>query len=470
MPRLRLVLLAALVCLLSAARAVSAQGAPRSNAAAAPLPAAAIDSLAASYVTSNRSIGVVVGVARADEPVIVRAHGKANLEWDVPMSADAMFEAGSVAKQFAAAAILQLRDAGKLSLDDPITKWIPGLETGGRVVTLRHLMTHTSGIARFTDEYDWERNMFVPGLPRDTAMALVKLTPFLFEPGEAQAYSNSGIWLLGIVVEKASGMKYEDYLATRIFQPLGMSRSMFCNALTNVPRRAHGYGFVNGVINRAPTVQYAWVFAPGAVCSTAEDLVTWLRGLHGGKVLSAESYALMTTPARLNDGSSVQYGMGIKVGTDSRGLRYISHGGTAPGFRADATWYPDAKLAIVSLMNSSAPSLSATELTQRIARATLSAQRPEMQPYTGDASRFIGTFELARGGNIQRAVLEVTATPNGLAFAVNGGRPQPLPWAGGTTFYAGETTTLTFVGGTANGPYAEVRRDDAGNHAVLRRR
>lgn len=437
---------------------------------------ATLDSIAASFVRTNRTVGLVAAVVQGRDTLLHRGYGKADVEWDVPMPADAMFEIGSVSKQFAAVAILQLQDAGKLSVDDALTKWLPTLDTGGRTVTLRHLLTHTAGIARFSEEYEWERNWFIPGLPRDSAMRLVHLTPFAFTPGEAQAYNNGGFWLLGQVVEKASGLRYEDYLAQRVFTPLGMTRSMFCNSLQHVPRRAHGYGLVNGVLNRAPMVSYTWVSAPGAICSTAADLVTWLQALHGGKVLSPRAYAELTTPARLTDGNTVRYGMGIKVATDFRGVRYIGHGGTAPGFRADAMWYPDTRTAVVVLMNTSAPNLSAADLGARLTRVVVPGTRSMPPFYTGDATAYVGTYRLVRGGNQAQATLVVSSTPAGLAFSMNGSPPQPLPWVGGGTFYAGETTTLTFTrsggaatGAAANGtgPYTEVRRDDAGNHAVL---
>ena len=102
-------------------------------------------------------------------------------------------------------------------------------------------------------------------------------------------------------------------------------------------------GMVVAVVRRAPVISYTWVFAPGAICSTVGDLVTWLKALHGGKVMSAASYTEMISPAKLTDGSATNYAMGVKVGEDYRGIRYIGHGGTAPGFRADATWFPDAK-------------------------------------------------------------------------------------------------------------------------------
>ena len=428
-----------------------------------------LDSIAGAGVLANRTIGLVAAVVKGNDTLLMKAYGKADVEWDVPMTVDAMFEIGSVAKQFTAVSILQLRDAGKLSLDDELTKWLPNLNTSGNKVTLRHLLSHTSGINGFGEDPQWEINLFLPRFPRDSAYRLIKLDPFLFPPGTAQAYSNSGFWLLGVVVEKASGMRYEDYVQKQIFEPLGMKRSMYCNSQANVPRRAHGYHLFNGTIQRAPLVNYGWVFAPGAICSTAGDLVIWLQALHGGKVLSPKSYAEMITPAKLSDGTPVQYGMGIKVGENYRGLKYIGHGGTAPGFRADATWYPDAQMAVVVLMNTSPTNLVPAGVGNALANVILPWPRQTVF-YTGDPAPFVGRYQYVVGGNQRGLVIEVTQTPTGLAFSPNGGRAEPLPWGGGLKFWANEQITLTFRRANGDsGPVTELRRDDAGNHMILKK-
>jgi len=431
---------------------------------------AVLDSIAGAGVRGGRAVGMVAAVVRGNDTLLMKAYGKANVEWDVPMTVDAMFEVGSIAKQFAAAAILQLRDAGRLGLEDPVTRWLPSLGASGSGVTLRHLLSHTSGIFPFSEERDFEATMFIPGMPRDSATRLIRLEPFQFPTGTAQAYNNSAFWLLGLVVERASGMSYEAYLEQRIFGPLGMTRSMFCNSSLNVPRRAHGYGLQNTVIRRAPMVQYAWVFAPGALCSTAADLVAWLQALHGGRVMSPESYAEMTTPTRLRDGTVVGYGLGIKVAEDYRGLRYIGHGGSAPGFRADATWYPEGRVAVVVLMNTSPTNLSPASVGGALAREVLPWPRPQLSSYPGDPAELAGRYEHVAGGNFPGAVIEVSVQPTGLGFSVNGSPPQRLPWARGLTFYPQENVTLTFRRANGEtGPVTELRRDDPGNHMILRR-
>src|SRR5687768_18410804 len=311
-----------------------------------------LDSLAASGVVENRAAGIVAAVVRGNDTLLFKGYGKADIEWNIPMPVDAVFEIGSVTKQFTAVAILQLRDEGKLSLEDDVTKWLPDFDTRGNKVTLRRLLDHTSGIKGITEMPEFGILAMNARFPRDSAYALIKRYPFEFKTGEAQIYNNSAFWLLGLVVEKASGGSYEDYVEKKLFQPLGMKRSLYCNSTENVERRAHGYQVQNGVIRRAPTNVHTWPFSAGSLCSTAGDLVTWLKALHGGKVLSPASYAEMTTGSKLNDGTPLGYGMGIAVGKDSRGLNYIGHGGGIAGFTSEATWYPDAQAAVVVLMNS----------------------------------------------------------------------------------------------------------------------
>jgi CubicO group peptidase (beta-lactamase class C family) len=429
-----------------------------------------LDEIAGAAVREDRVVGLVAAVVRANDVILMNAYGRADIESDLPMGTDVMFEVGSIAKQFTAAAILQLRDAGRLSLDDEIVRWLPELGTSGRSVTLRRLLSHTSGIHNFTETPEFESNYFTPGPSRDSAFSLIQLEPFQFPAGRAQAYSNSGFWLLGLIVERASGMKFEDYLREHVFEPLGMTRSMYCDTSADVPRRARGYRMLNGEARPAPTMFYTWVFAPGAVCSTAEDLVTWLQALHGGRFLSAASYAEMTTPATLADGTELQYGMGIKVGEDVRGLRYIGHGGSAPGFRADATWYPDGQLAVIVLANSGPANLDPAELGGALAREVLGMPHPASTTFPGDPGPLVGTYRQVMGGNDGSFVLDVTATSDGLVFSRNGSRPAPLRWAGGLKFYATPTLTLTFrrTDGTT-GPPTELRGDAAGNHFILER-
>jgi CubicO group peptidase (beta-lactamase class C family) len=398
-----------------------------------------LDSLAGSGVMAERTVGTVAAVVQGNDTLLMKGYGKSNVEWDVPMPADAMFEIGSVTKQFTAAAILQLRDAGKLSLDDEITKWLPDFDTRGNRVTVRRLLDHTSGIVGLTEMPEFDLLVWNQRFPRDSAYALIRRYPFQFPTGTAQMYNNSAFWLAGLIVERASGMTYEDYIEQRIFAPLGMTHSMYCNSGENVPRRANGYSVQNGGLRRAPANVHTWPFAAGSLCSTAGDLMTWVRALHGGQVLSPRSYQEMITPATLNDGTPLRYGMGIAVGKDSRGLTYIGHGGTVTGFTAEAGWYPDAQLAVVVLTNSSG-NIDAGDLAGELAAALLPWERPAVVPFTGDVAPLVGSY---RGpGRGRDMVLEVTQAPQGIAVSINGGTPRPAPWVEGMTFRVGSNSLI----------------------------
>jgi hypothetical protein len=197
------------------------------------------------------------------------------------------------------------------------------------------------------------------------------------------------------------------------------------------------------VINRAPTNHHKWVpFAAGSLCSTAGDLVTWVKALHGGKVLSPRSYQDMVTPAKLNDGTQLRYGLGIAVQKDEHGLPYIGHGGSVTGFDADTRWYPDAQLAVVVLMNNGG---DAGGVGEKLAAALLPWQRPTVAAFTGDVAPLLGTYK--GPGRGRDMVIQVTQAPQGgIAVSINGGTSRPVPWVEGTTFSAGGNL-LIFRGG-----------------------
>lgn len=425
-----------------------------------------LDSIAGSGIVENRAVGLVAAVVRGNDTLLFKGYGRADAEWDVPMPSDAMFEVGSVAKQFTAAAILQLRDAGKLSLDDDITKWLPDFNTRGNTVPLRRLLDHTSGIVGLTELPEFGLLVVNPRFPRDSGYALINRQPFQFPTGEAQIYNNSAFWLLGLVVEKASGMSYEDYVEKQIFEPLGMRRSSYCNSSEHVSRRAHGYAVQNGVIRRAPTNVHTWPFSAGSICSTAGDLVTWVRALHGGRVLSPASYTEMITPAQLKDGTPLRYGMGLSVGRDSRGLMYIGHGGGIAGFTSEAGWYPEAQMAVVVLTNTNG-NLDPGAVGSELAAEMLPWTRPALRPYTGNATPLIGRYVgPSRGRNM---VVEISQTPEGVAISTNGAAARPLPWLEGLTFRLG-SNILTFRRANGNsGPVTELRYDGGGGFYILKR-
>lgn len=425
-----------------------------------------LDSIAGAEVRANRSVGIVAAVFRGKDKLLLEAYGKADVEGNVPMTVNSMLPIGSVTKQFTAVAILQLRDQGKLSLDDDVAKWLPELNTGGNKITLRHLLAHTAGIVDILDmpELRAAQLMRNPTLTRDSVYKVISRYAPAFPAGTMELYSNSNYWLLGRIVEKASGSSYDDYVATRILAPLGMSRSMYCDNSKQVPNRASGYNIRNGTTTRVPDVVHTGTYAAGAICSTAGDMITWLRALHGGKVLSEKSYAELVAPAKLNDGTLLRYGMGTSVVEDSHGHRYLGHNGGGFGFSAEARWYPDAQLAVVVLTNSDPDVITAT--TEAMAAAVVPPPTRAVARFAGDPSKLVGKYKgLGHGADM---VVVVAQTPQDLTFSVNGQPAQTLPWIEKWTFRQRDAL-LSFRAGTASDQAAELRFDTAGDHLILKR-
>ena len=182
---------------------------------------ARLDSLAGAPVQEGRAVGISAAVVRGKDTLLLKGYGKADVELNVPTPDGAVYEIGSVTKQFTAAAVLQLRDSGKIDLDADITKYLPNYPTQGHKIPVRRLLDHTSGIKGITEIPEF-RDLSVRTLPRDSAVALFSRQKFDFAPGEAMIYNNSAYLLLGHIIEKVSGMSYEDYIEQKIFAPLGM--------------------------------------------------------------------------------------------------------------------------------------------------------------------------------------------------------------------------------------------------------
>ncbi|MCL4865178.1 MAG: serine hydrolase, partial [Gemmatimonadales bacterium] len=368
------------------------------------------------------------------DTLLLKGYGRADVELDVATPPEAVYAIGSVTKQFTAAAILQLRDAGKLDLDVDMSHYLPEFPTQGRRISVRQLLNHTSGIKGITEIPEFV-DLSRRALPRDSAIALIARQRFDFEPGEAQIYNNSAYILLGLIIEKQSGMSYAEYVENQIFAPLGMRRSRYCSNTEVVAASAHGHAFVAGELRRAAFADYRWPYAAGALCSTAADMITWLQALHGGKVLSPRSYAEMTTPATLADGTPTRYGTGVSLANDPRGARMISHGGTIEGFTSHASWYPDQRVAVVVLMNSTggmSPAGLASELAAEIVPPAPLVDRR----YPGRAQDLVGTYTGPSRGRPLTVV--ITAGADGaILVSPNGVPAQAAQWIEGLRFWSG---------------------------------
>lgn len=426
---------------------------------------AALDSAARAHVAREGVPGVSVAVVRGADTLLMRGYGFVDLEWDVPTPADASasYEIGSVTKQFTAAAVLQLVEEGKLDLDADVTGYLPDFDTRGHRVPLRRLLDHTSGIKGYT-EMPVFGELMPRRLPRDTLVSLIEAEPFEFEPGTAAIYNNSAYFLLGLVVEAASGMPYEAYVRERLFEPVGMDGSYYCSERAVRDGRAHGYdGSPDGLV-RAAYLDHTWPYAAGSLCSTAGDLVRWNRALHGGGVLSPASYREMTTPRPLVDGTPTEYAMGLGIGRHG-GTPVIAHGGGINGFLSDARYYPEHELVVVVLQNSTSPP-GPGALGRAFADLVLGpAPEPTAVAFDGDLDGLVGEY----AGPVRGAHRHLVVTREGGALVMKEPEDEEAarPIHVGEGVWADGGTRYRFV--MADGRALELRVSQGAGHYVLRR-
>ncbi len=232
-----------------------------------------MDQIVQSYVADHKFMGTAL-VARGDQVLFDKAYGSANLEWNVPNTPASKFRLGSITKQFTAASILLLEDRGKLSVNDPLKKYIPDAPAAWDKVTIFHLLTHTSGIPSFTGFPDYPKIEPFATTPAKL-IALFRDKPMDFEPGEKWLYDNSGYVLLTYVIEKVSGDSYEKFVRENIFAPLGMSDSGYDSNTAIIPRRASGYSPGRGGFENAGFIHMTVPQGAGALYSTTRDLLKW---------------------------------------------------------------------------------------------------------------------------------------------------------------------------------------------------
>lgn len=304
-------------------------------------PAAAIDSYLNQETSAGRFSGSVLA-AKGGAIVLSKGYGLANAEHDVPNRPETKFRLGSITKQFAAVSILQLAEKGKLTLEDPVSKWMDGAPSAWERITIHHLLSHTSGIPGFTEFPDYRSTMMRKSRPEET-LKRVTGKPLDFDPGTRWKYSNSGYTLLGFIVERASGMPWEDYVRKNIFDPAGMNDSDHDSDETVLKHRAAGYSGPPAGRRNAVFIDMTIPIGAGDLYSTVLDLYKWDRVLHTDKLLTAASRRKMWTPV-LNG-----YAYGWQTADKPR--RTVMHGGGINGFATSINRYPDDDAVVIVLAN-----------------------------------------------------------------------------------------------------------------------
>ncbi|MFP2927393.1 serine hydrolase [Pyxidicoccus sp. 3LG] len=301
--------------------------------------------------TEPGSPGCAVAVSQGGQTLLERAYGQANLEHDLPNTPSTVFEAGSVSKQFTAAAVLLLAQDGKLSLDDSVRRYVPELPDCGVTLTLRHLIHHTSGLR------DWGTVVEAAGWPRGTRIhthehvldVVSRQKALNFPPGTEYLYGNTGYNLLAIVVERMSGQSFADFTRQRLFVPLGMTHTEWRDDFTRVVKgRATAYTKEGEVFHAQ--MPFENVHGNGGLLTTVGDLLRWNASLAAGKVGGPLFLRELQRRGKLNSGRELEYAAGLVL-TSYRGLPEVSHGGATAGYRAFLARYPRQQLSVALLCN-----------------------------------------------------------------------------------------------------------------------
>ena len=328
-----------------------------------------VDEYIRGQMMSQQIPGVSLAVVKNGEIVLARGYGLANVEHQVPVKPETIFQSGSMGKQFTATAVMMLVEEGKLSLDDKITKYFPDGPAAWNNITVRHLLTHTSGMTDYPADFDLRRDY-----TEDELYQRIKPIPLAFQPGEKWSYSNLAYVMLGVLIHKASGKFYGDYLQERVFQPLGMTTARVISETDIVPNRAAGYRLVNGQLKNQEWVSPSLnTTADGALYFTVYDVAKWDAALYGEKLLKRSSLEQMWTPVKLNDGKTHGYGFGWSLG-QVRGHRVVEHGGAWQGFKSQISRYVDDKLTVIVFANQIRANPA------KIAQGVAALYNPELAP------------------------------------------------------------------------------------------
>lgn len=331
---------------------------------------AAVDAFVKAEMERKKIPGVSVAVIKDGKPVVVKGYGLANIEHNVPVKPETIFQSGSVGKQFTAFAIMLLVDEGKIGLDDKIGKHLGEVPESWANVTVRHLLTHTGGFTDYSRGFDFRKDY-----TEDDLLKMIKETPLAFAPGEKWQYSNFGYVTLGIIIRKVTGKFYGDFLAERVFKPVGMTTARVISESDIVLNRAAGYVLRNGEVKNQEWVSPVLnTTADGALYFSVLDMIRWEEALAGRKLLSKAAYEQMWTPVKLNDGREQRYGFGWAL-RDVNGFKVIEHGGAWQGFKSFIARYPDRGLTVIALANSE--NANPARLGNGIAEAVDPAVKPK---------------------------------------------------------------------------------------------
>ncbi|MBK8633518.1 MAG: serine hydrolase [Saprospiraceae bacterium] len=386
--------------------------------------------------------GAAVLVAKDGKIIYHKGFGMANLELDVKMQPQMVFEIGSITKQFTAVSILMLMEEGKLKLDDDITKFIPDYPTHGHKITIHHLLTHTSGIKSYTSMESWLPLWRKDMEPKDM-IDFFKGEPMDFAPGTKYLYNNSAYFILGYVIEKASGMPYDQFLKTKIFEPLGMKSSLYGSNSQIIKNRASGYQKEEKIIN-TEYLSLTQPYAAGSIMSSVGDLFIWHQAIQSNKLIKKQTIDLAYTNYTLNDGTKINYGYGWGI-NEIYGSPTIEHSGGIFGYNTNAIYLPKESVFVTVFSNTDF--ISSSEVSTKMAAIAIGKPAPELkdeiQLSPSDLQKFVGLYEFEEG--VQR---NITLEDGHLYSQRVGGdaKFRLIAMKPNLFAYTGELSTIEFMG------------------------
>lgn len=409
------------------------------------------DQLLANAYTANGP-GAAVIVTENGKTIYTAGRGMADIATGRAIKPGDTFRLGSITKQFAAATLLKLVEEGKLSLDDPLSKFIPDYPASGASVTVRQLLNHTSGIADYTAIPGWmvEANT-AKAYTTPELVDVFKDKPAAFKPGEHWAYDNSGYILVGAIIEKVTGKPWAEAVGEAITAPLHLTSIRSGVSEASIPTMVKGYTDKDSKPVPAMIIHMSVPGAAGALVGDVEDLATWAYALHNGKIVNAATYQAMITPTKTSDGKTAPYGFGLEV-EDVRGNKAIGHNGGIFGFSTDSIYLPKQKLFVAVFANSDSPKTQPGTLAQRLAAVAIGDPFPTLTKAAVDmkaVAPLLGVYKFddtertffARGGKL---FTKRTGGGDNEAFAAGGNR----------YFYGPDDLTYFEVSGAKGGQIA----------------
>ncbi len=306
-----------------------------------------IDSVLKNVFKETDGPGGVFLAAKDGEPIYRKAFGQANIELNVNMKPENVFQIGSMTKQFTAMAVMMLEEQGKINVNDAISKYIPDYPNGNQI-TIHHLLTHASGIKDFT-KMKSIMSIARKDLTPKELVDFFKNEPVDFEPGEQFSYNNSGYVVLGYIIELVSGNTYEDFIETNIFEKLGMNNSRYASDREIVKNRAYGY-HNRGMFTNKMQVSLSIPYASGSLMSNVDDMLKWQKAINDNLLINEQTLEKVFTNYILNNGESINYGYGWHL-KNIEGVQTREHGGSIFGFKSMGVYVPGLDIYVIGFSN-----------------------------------------------------------------------------------------------------------------------